>query len=89
MNPHDGPLPVLGYHWPDLTPVLRHVGGNECGLDLEHHGPCAMELERRDVNYFACPLVVGMRHRLNPVEPLIRFERGGGSLAEWQRKARS
>jgi len=82
--------PFYGYRWPDLSPVLHHVGGNNCGLDLDHHGTCAMESERRDVNYFACPLVVGMRHLLHPVERRIRFERDGGaeSLVEWERKAR-
>ena len=83
--------PFYGFRWPDLNPVLRHVGGNECGLDLEHNGVCEMEAEKRHVDYFACPFAVSLRNQLHPFENIIRFEQDSGkliSLAEWVKTAK-
>jgi hypothetical protein len=58
--------PFYGFRWPERNPVLRYVGGNECGLDLGRHEACAMEVEKRQVDFFACPVAVEQRHMLYP-----------------------
>jgi hypothetical protein len=46
--------PVYGFHCPDRQPTLIHVGGNECGLDIDNNGPCKMETDGREVNFWPC-----------------------------------
>ena len=84
--------PFYGSRWPDHTPALWHAGGNECGLDIDTNGPCAMEADGRNVNYFSCPLVQAHRQFFEIAGHLIKFETEDGtdlSLAAWERREQS
>jgi hypothetical protein len=85
LQPYMIRCPFYGFRWPERNPVLRYVGGNECGLDLGRHEACAMEVEKRQVDFFACPVAVEQRHMLYPAQHLIGFERDGRAqrLGEW------
>ena len=82
--------PFYGFHWPERSPTLEYVGGNECGLDLDQHGPCKMGKEGRLPDYYSCPLVDAARHRLHSAKRLIYFQAGGTAhtLDEWEEDAR-
>lgn len=63
--------PFYGFRWPDRTTQLNHVGGNECGLDLDVNGPCKMEQEGRTVCMDYCdvagrakPFIDVLLHRI-------------------------
>lgn len=79
--------PFYGFRWPEKSSELTPVGGNECGLDMESNGPCAMEAAGRHVNYFACPVAIERKTLLDAAERLISFGSGDGhleTLEEWK-----
>ena len=83
--------PFYGQRWPERSPLLHVVGGNECGLDFDGHGPCAMELAQRGVNYFACPVALDRESMLSAARHVIRFENPFGQpviLRDWEASAR-
>lgn len=84
--------PFYGYRWPEKSPVLQEVGGNECGLDLDVHNPCAMELEERSVDYSACGIALERRAFLQAAKHFICFSPACNepaiSLADWERRRR-
>ena len=83
--------PFYGHRWPERSPLLRVVGGNECGLDFDRHGPCAMEAAQRNVDYFACPVALDRECLLSAARHLIRFENPSGQpqiLGDWEASAR-
>ena len=83
--------PFYGRRWPERSPLLRVVGGNECGLDLDLHAPCAMEAAQRNVDYFSCPVALGRESLLSAARHVIRFETPSGQpqvLIEWEAAAR-
>lgn len=80
--------PFYGFHWPQNSSKLRHTGGNECGLDLDKHGPCRMELDGLAPDYFACPVVQRERHALQAGKHVITFVMPDGKserLDQWIR----
>lgn len=83
--------PFYGRRWPERSPLVRAVGGNECGLDFDGHGPCIMELQGRNVDYFSCPLALDHSSLLAAARYLISFEKPSGSvqlLGEWEASAK-
>ena len=79
--------PFHGFHWPDRSETLRHVGGDECGLDLDDHGPCVLERDGLPIEYRACPVVESRGNFLGAAKHLIKFELSTGqraSLADWR-----
>lgn len=83
--------PFYGCRWPERSPLLHVVGGNECGLDLECHGACVMEVQGRHVDYFACPVALDHHSLLEAAKHVIQFDSGGGPpqfLADWECQAR-
>jgi hypothetical protein len=83
--------PFYGCRWPDRSPQLDAVGGNECGLDVDEHGPCHMEAEGRLADFFACPVVQRMDVMLTASEGIVRFpeEETVVTLREWKRRNRA
>jgi hypothetical protein len=83
--------PFYGHRWPERSPLLRAVGGNECGLDFDRHGPCAMEQADRNIDYFACPVALDRQSLLSAARYVISFEKSAGlkqCLGEWESAAR-
>ena len=81
--------PFYGFRWPDRSATLPHVGGDECGLDLDNCGPCILERNGQEVNYYVCHRVTRYRRLLEPAKHLIRFELSAGqqpTLADWERR---
>ena len=82
--------PFYGFRWPERSPTLQYVGGNECGLDIDVNGACLMELQSLRVYYFACPLVAYRWNMLQGSSHLIAFDDGWGNrktLHEWKAQA--
>jgi hypothetical protein len=80
--------PFYGFRWPARSATLQHVGGNECGLELETNEICAMEKDGRPVDFFVCPTALGRKPILDAAKHLILFDSGAGepdSLVEWER----
>ncbi|MBZ5578978.1 MAG: hypothetical protein LAP40_20650 [Acidobacteriia bacterium] len=69
--------PFYSFHWPSRGSNLFYSGGGECGLDLSHHGPCRMALERRPVDFDRCDLGRGLAHMLEAGRHHIRFHSPG------------
>ena len=68
-------------------PVLRLVGRNRCGLDIDGNGPRNIEVQQLHINYFACALVLRHRHTFEVSRRMIRFDDRNGktwSLPDWQ-----
>jgi hypothetical protein len=65
--------PFYGFHWPAPGSNLIDVGNNECGLDFDAHGPCAMETEGRLVDFGECPKSTASKNLLSTGAPYIRF----------------
>jgi len=83
--------PFYGRRWPERSPTLRAVGGNECGLDFEHNHACLMEAEGRHVDYYSCPRTMDLQSLLDAGRHIIRFENEDGNphfLADWERGVR-
>ena len=83
--------PFYGHRWPERSPLLRVVDGNECGLDFDSHGPCVMEVAQRNVDYFACPVALDRECLLSAAGHVIRFETTSGQplvLRDWEAAAR-
>lgn len=80
--------PFYGCRWPDRSPELSKVGGNECGLDVERHAACKMEVEQRDVNLFACPVADAQFALLSVFESVVRVPVAGEKITflEWKRR---
>ncbi len=83
--------PFYGHRWPERSPTLHIIGGNECGLDLDGHGPCRMESQGRNVDYFACPVALDRHPLLSAARNVIQFKTDTGTLvflAEWEETAK-
>ena len=83
--------PFYGHRWPERSPILKPVTGNECGLDFNGHGGCVMEKEGRHIDYFACPVALERRALLTAARHLVRFEKGAGQaqfLVDWETENR-
>ena len=81
--------PFYGYRWPDNTPRLRRGCDDECGLDFDENGPCAMESGGDVPDYFRCPLAKQMRAALRAGRWHITFEGTNGrseTLEDWLQK---
>jgi hypothetical protein len=79
--------PFYGFRWPDKTTDLVQIGGNECGLDLDHNGPCKMEQQGRTVNFDYCEVALQWKPVLETFRNEIRFCGSGEPVrfAEWRR----
>src|SRR5215471_7142279 len=71
--------PFYGFRWPDKTSDLHQDGGNECGLDVECNGPCAMEMDGRTVNYDYCEVPVRWKPMFEAFRDRILFHLAGKS----------
>jgi len=82
--------PFFGFRWPERTPTLRYVGGDECGLDLDRNSPCLMKAEGVPVNYFVCPVALRRKSFLDAAAQLITFDSGQQreTLEEWKTRDR-
>jgi hypothetical protein len=81
-----------GFRWPERSPTLQFVGGNECGLDFDHNGPCVMEVANRPVEYCDCPVVRDRRILLEMAKGRVFLYSPGSpplSLADWEKGRRS
>ena len=65
--------PFYGVRWPERSPKLFSVGGDECGLDWGKHGRCQMAAGGQTINYFCCPLALSMKDNLRVASRLIEF----------------
>jgi hypothetical protein len=65
--------PFYGFRWPERQSTLFHVGGNECGLDVEKNGPCQMECQGMLVNFHRCEVAHAARAYLQAGADRIRF----------------
>jgi hypothetical protein len=85
--------PFYGFRWPERKPGLVHVGGSECGLDVEKNGPCQMERQGRQVDFWRCEVAHAARNYLEVGADRIRFnppgEEGVGLQAWTDRVMRS
>ncbi|MCL5742837.1 MAG: hypothetical protein M1541_02750 [Acidobacteria bacterium] len=66
--------PFYGFHWPEQSDHLVETGGSECGLDLDHHGPCRMEADGLQVDFGRCPLAERYSTLLNAARKYISFK---------------
>jgi hypothetical protein len=78
--------PFYASYWPERTSTLVHVGGNQCGLEVDLSVPCYLEIERRPVNYYTCSLMYARRPLLDSCRNIIIFTRGDArfTLAQWE-----
>lgn len=79
--------PFYGCRWRENSSVLVVVDGNECGLDVEAHGACAMEEAGFLRDYFSCPVVKLMRPLMKAGRWQITFKSPGKrlvTLAQWE-----
>ncbi len=53
------------------------MGGNECGLDIDHNGPCRMETAGLQVDFWRCDVANSARVYLDAGANLIRFYPSG------------
>jgi hypothetical protein len=65
--------PFYGFHWPERGTSLQWSGGSECGLDLDHHGPCQMEQQHDEVDFQRCPRRLTSKNLLDAGKLHIRF----------------
>lgn len=65
--------PFFGFHWPEKGSNLVDTGTNECGLDLECHGPCKMQGGNGQIDFYRCDLPVRARNFLAAGRHYIRF----------------
>lgn len=56
--------PFYGFHWPEKSHALSDTGANECALDFERNGTCAMEAQGKAPDYDVCPVP-------GPIRPLL------------------
>ena len=79
--------PFYGFRWPDRQLTLIHVGGNECGLDIDENGSCKMETAGQEVNFCECEVAANAQAFLKAGADRIRFSAPGGTekigLEEW------
>ena len=83
--------PFYGCTWPDNSSVLVVIGGDQCGLEVDHHDRCAMEQLGDFPDYFRCPVVALMRPLLDAGRSQIGFGPPGArttTLAEWENTAK-
>ncbi len=82
--------PFYGFHWPEKTRALHDTGADECALDFQHNGPCAMEQEGKQPDYEVCPRVRPIRVLLESAAHHVTIYPGeipaGVSMAEWTRR---
>lgn len=85
--------PFYGFRWPDRQSKLIHVGGGECGLDIERNGPCKLEAAGREVNFWQCEVAAAAQVYLNAGADRIRFFPPGTEeaigLEEWTERVMS
>lgn len=82
-----GSCPFYGCRWPENSSVLLVIGGDECGLDVDGHGRCAMEQFWDFPDYYRCPVVALLRPLLNAGRKHIAFRSARSptiTLAEWE-----
>jgi hypothetical protein len=65
--------PFYGFRWPERQAKLVHVGGNECGLDVETNGACKMEAAAQQVDFWHCEVAHAARVYLEAGSDRIRF----------------
>lgn len=65
--------PFYGFRWPDRQSRLVHIGGAECGLDIDRNGPCKMESTGREVDFRSCEIASAARVYLDCGADRIRF----------------
>ena len=81
--------PFYGFHWPAQGSNLIERESSECGLDLDRHGPCQMEMEQMPVDFDRCSLRLEWKNLIEAGKRYIRFHgaglpRDGVSLEKWQ-----
>ena len=81
--------PFYGCRWPERSRQLQKIGGNECALDLDHHGPCYMEAEGRNIDFFCCAVADRMHNVLRASDGIVLVPQGNASitLADWRRQS--
>jgi len=86
--------PFYGFRCPDKTTGLTEVGGKECGLELDAHGSCLMEMTGKIVDYVSCPVALHYRNVAEIAAPTICFfptsspgnvPEGGVPFERWRR----
>ena len=82
--------PFYGFHWPARSTNLMEMGTAECGLDLDGHGLCRMEMEQRPVDFESCGRRSECQNLIEAGKRHIRFHGkdlpgAGVSLEQWQR----
>jgi len=67
-----GKCPFYGVRWPEHTTNLIDVGGEECGLDFDGHGPCSMgqQGELPDIRF--CPIAERAKNFLALIADRVR-----------------
>ncbi|HWB83333.1 MAG TPA: hypothetical protein VG675_04280 [Bryobacteraceae bacterium] len=70
---HRQRCPFHGFHWPESGSDLIDSGGDECGLDLDHHGACRMETEHQAADFDRCEVARQARNFLQAGRRHIRF----------------
>src|SRR5574340_106783 len=82
--------PFFGFHWPERSSDLIDTGTNECGLDLDCHGPCKMAAAHGKVDFFLCDLPARTRYLLEVASRYISFHpaelsRTGVDFEAWRK----
>ena len=90
-SPRRPRCPFYGFHWPANSRVLKDSGGDECGLDFENAGPCAMAAKGQTPDYDVCPVADRVRPLLEGGRWNIIFQPAelpptGISFDEWKRR---
>lgn len=89
-EPQRRPLcPFYGFRWPNHTSRLFRAEGSECGLDLDRHGPCQMELRQNRIDFDSCEVRSSHQHLLHAGRHHIRFHApelpsNGLTLDDWK-----
>jgi hypothetical protein len=65
--------PFYGFHWPEDSCELIASKDSECGLDVNSHAPCGMEVQGMPPDFGACPLVRRTKPFLDNFIDHIRF----------------
>lgn len=65
--------PFYGFRWPERTTNLVGVGGDECALDFNEQGPCAMVAQGGVPDFRFCAVADGAKNLLAVMGARIHF----------------
>src|SRR5215467_6551966 len=82
--------PFYGFHWPnDANQLLYATDDSQCGLDVNEHGPCAMEAEGHTADFDQCPLVRSRSPFLEAFRAKLHFKQSDETVVSFNERLAS